>query len=153
MILNSQLSAKDQSLDNATAENEALSSQLNKAENKISELESKIASLENQLQSAKSVSDVATQPAKSPTKSTASTASTASAAPAKAAAAPAPKPKKVYNWSLRSASPQNATLADQNGDMRSVEVGSSVPGLGRIESISVQGGKWVVKGSKGSVSQ
>lgn len=150
--LNQQLSAKDESLDNATAENKALSSQLDKAESKISDLESKIASLQNQLKSAKSTSDAAPQPQEKTIKTTASDAATTKPAPVKTAS-PAPKPQKTYDWSLRSASPGRATLADQNGDMRSVEVGSSVPGLGRIESISVEGGKWVVKGAQGSVSQ
>ncbi len=155
--LNEQLSAKDKSLDNATAENAALSKQLNTAESRITDLQSQIEELKNQLESASSVSDVATQPTKAPTKTTAKTTTSSSTTSSTASATPqpkkvAPKPKPVV-WSMRSASPGNATLANQDGDLRRVEVGDTVPGLGRIESIAVQGGKWVVQGSKGSVSQ
>lgn len=151
--LNSQLSAKDKSLDNVTNENKALSGQLNEAESKISELESEVARLQNELKSANSNANAAPQPEKTSTKTTTSESPTTKTATTTAkTAAPAPKPKTV-KWTLRSASPGRATLATQDGDLRNVEVGNTVPSLGRIESISVQGGRWVVQGSQGSVSQ
>lgn len=58
-------------------------------------------------------------------------------------------------WQLRSAQPGRAWLAQQGSqEMRSVGVGDEVKGLGRILSIA-QGsdGRWVVRGSMGSVSQ
>ena len=150
--LNTQLSSKEKSLSDATAENKALSGQLNKAETKITELESEIARLQNELESAQSSTSAPPQPVKTPAKTTTSEPPAAKAPETTKTVAPAPKPKAV-KWTLRSASPGRATLATQDGDLRTVEVGNSVPSLGRIESIAVQGGKWVVQGSQGSVSQ
>ncbi len=148
--LNMQVSAREKSLSKTTAENSALSAQLDQAESKISELESQLAQMQKELKSAKSSSSAVVEPIKSPTKTTTSAPPAASSTPA--GAKPAPKIVAV-KWTLRSASPGNATIASDKGDFRRVEVGDRVPGLGRIRSIAIEGGKWVVKGSSGSVSQ
>lgn len=64
-------------------------------------------------------------------------------------------PKAVaIRWVLKSAQPGRAVVANAaTGDMRSVEVGSSLSGLGRITSISNATGLWVVQGTSGRVSQ
>ncbi|HRW99849.1 MAG TPA: hypothetical protein P5280_10180 [Cyclobacteriaceae bacterium] len=61
---------------------------------------------------------------------------------------------KILEWVLKSAGPGRATLSPKDSsDMRQVEVGDVVPGLGRIQSISIEGNRWVVRGEKASVSQ
>lgn len=60
----------------------------------------------------------------------------------------------VYEWTLRSAQPGRAMISDKNtGDMRTVEVGDSIKGLGRIRSIQVEDGRWVVRGTSKSIYQ
>jgi intracellular multiplication protein IcmG len=57
-------------------------------------------------------------------------------------------------WKLRSARPGNAVIYDSRGrEMKTVEVGDSVAGIGKIRSISVVNGKWVVQGSQGKIVQ
>jgi intracellular multiplication protein IcmG len=58
------------------------------------------------------------------------------------------------SWQLRGASPEQAFLANQaNGAVTTVSLGQTVPGLGRIESIAVENGRWVVRGTNGIVRQ
>ena len=65
-----------------------------------------------------------------------------------------PKPVVVPKWQLRSAKPGFAVLYDsRTGDVKTVEVGDRVAGLGKIKSISQVNGKWVVQGSSGKVRQ
>ena len=67
------------------------------------------------------------------------------------------KPVRKYaakDWALRSAQSGKAVLYNnRSGETKSVETGYSVSGIGRITSISRINGKWVVKGSLGSISQ
>ena len=64
------------------------------------------------------------------------------------------KAKTPIKWQLRSAQPGKAMISAQgSNDVRSIEVGSAVPSLGRISSIALENGKWVVRGSKGVVRQ
>ena len=79
-----------------------------------------------------------------------------------AASQPAPVKKPVLakaksvkqNWSLKSASSSKAILSDKTtGDLKTVHVGDSVNGLGRIVSISNATSAWVVKGTLGSVTE
>lgn len=61
-----------------------------------------------------------------------------------------PAPVKDVAWVLRSAQPGSAMVAPKSGgDMRSVSVGDTLSGLGRIVSIEQQGNRWVVKGTQG----
>lgn len=63
------------------------------------------------------------------------------------------KPAK-QNWTLKSASSTKAILSDKTtGDLKTVHVGDTVVGLGRIVSISDSTSAWVVKGTLGSVSE
>lgn len=61
---------------------------------------------------------------------------------------------EVPRWVLRSAQPGRAVLSDSTtGDLRSIQVGDTLRGVGRIESITQQNGRWVVQGSQSSVRQ
>lgn len=64
------------------------------------------------------------------------------------------KAKKAIKWVLRSAQPGKATIAQVgSSDMRTVEIGQTISGLGRIRAIQIENGLWVVRGTKNSVSQ
>lgn len=68
------------------------------------------------------------------------------------------KPRKTViqkkAWVLRSASPGRATLAEKgSNDLISVEVGNNIKGLGRIKSVQIENGRWIVRGTTGSVSR
>jgi hypothetical protein len=80
-------------------------------------------------------------------------------APATAAAAPvplpAPKPEiarlpTVEGWVLRDVENGSALIAGRQGEFE-VYPGDPVPGLGRIDAIRKQDGKWVVVTSKGLI--
>ncbi|WP_435640649.1 alginate biosynthesis protein AlgP [Micavibrio aeruginosavorus] len=71
-----------------------------------------------------------------------------------------PKPKPVarqaqsVQWVLKGAQPGRAMVARAGeSEMRTVEVGDSLPGVGRISSIAYENGRWVVIGSEGRISQ
>jgi len=64
------------------------------------------------------------------------------------------KKKPAIRWQLRSAQPGKATVSPKgSNDIRSVTVGSTLSGIGRITSISNASGKWVVTGTTGKISQ
>lgn len=74
--------------------------------------------------------------------------------PKEIAQPPAKVEKPARVWKLRSAKPGSAVLYDQRYDeMKTVEIGDTVSGLGKITSISNSTGKWVVEGTKGRVQQ
>lgn len=58
-------------------------------------------------------------------------------------------------WVLRSAKPGQAWVSESgSSEMRSIAVGDILAGIGKIESISLNNqDKWVVKGTRGSISQ
>ena len=57
-------------------------------------------------------------------------------------------------WELRGASPGEAYLADTNsGNMRTIAVGDTVRGIGRVNSIAIENNQWVVRGTNGVVTQ
>lgn len=66
-----------------------------------------------------------------------------------------PKPlQKKRSWILKSAGAGKAILSDKaTGDLKTVRIGDSVPGLGRIISISMDHSSWVVKGTSGFVRE
>ena len=64
------------------------------------------------------------------------------------------KPAPRIKWVLKAAQPDRATISSKNSnDIRQIEVGSVVSGLGKITSIGLEDGKWVVRGTRGHVSQ
>lgn len=75
--------------------------------------------------------------------------------PQQAAAAPAPKPEvarlpTVEGWVLRDVANGGALIESRRG-MYEVYAGDPVPGVGRVDAIRKQDGRWVVVTSKGLI--
>lgn len=126
---------------------------------KIDRIEKTMASIESRLSEAKTVPAAVkprvvpkkVAPKKVVKKSTPS-------APKKVKRKTTSKPKKPVvkkvRWTLRSAQPGKATVSPTgSSDIRSISVGETLSGIGRIQSISNASGKWVVTGTTGKVSQ
>lgn len=62
--------------------------------------------------------------------------------------------KSATRWVLKSAQPGQAYISrpGQN-DMFSVRVGDTMAGLGTVQSIAVEQGRWIIRGTDGQVSQ
>jgi hypothetical protein len=77
--------------------------------------------------------------------------------PASAAAAqpvppaPVPQPVIVPGWGVREVYRGIALLQSRAGGMVEVEAGDVLPGLGRIEAVRREGGRWVVVTSRGMI--
>ncbi|MGZ9108298.1 MAG: hypothetical protein ACXW4B_05705 [Micavibrio sp.] len=69
--------------------------------------------------------------------------------------APASTPQKAaIQWVLKGAQPGRAMVSRPGeNEMRTVEVGDSLPGIGKITGISYQSGRWVVQGTQGRITQ
>lgn len=108
------------------------------AQQRISDLEQTVRDLQAKLDSMAAVEKPAS--AKKP-------AVKKSSAPKKAAV------KK--NWIMKSARPGSAWLADgPGGALRQIYVGDSVEGIGTVTAVEKnEAGRWVVRGTKGSVAQ
>lgn len=62
--------------------------------------------------------------------------------------------QQAGNWELRAAQPGRAWVSRSGSrDMQSVEVGQTLPGIGRITAISYQAGRWIVAGTQGQIRQ
>jgi len=110
----------------------------------ISALEQTIANLEKKVSDLSKQKSASAKAAPIPRKIT--TPRTAYKAPAKVA----PTPK----WELRGASPQEAYVAEVGTqNLRTVSVGDSLNGVGRIQSIGQENGRWVVRGTSGRIYQ
>lgn len=73
-----------------------------------------------------------------------------------AAAPSTPKKKSTssVSWVLKSAQPGRAIVSRAGqSEVYSVGVGDSLEGIGRIDSVALENGRWIVRGTKGSVSQ
>jgi hypothetical protein len=58
------------------------------------------------------------------------------------------------SWDLRSAQPGRAIVSPKgSGEMKTVVVGDTLQGIGKILSINMENGTWVVRGTKGTVSR
>ena len=77
--------------------------------------------------------------------------SAAAAAPP-VAPVPAPAAAIVPGWAVRDVYRGVAMLQSRFGGMVEVEPGDVLPGLGRIEAIRRQDGRWVVVTSKGTIT-
>lgn len=72
------------------------------------------------------------------------------------ATAPKPKaaPAATGRWELRAAQPGRAWVSKLGErDMQGIEVGQSLPGVGRITAITYQNGRWTVTGTQGRIQQ
>ena len=66
------------------------------------------------------------------------------------------KPVKTVSsqWILKGANSNKAILSDKRtGDLKTISIGQTVPGLGRILSISESGSGWSVKGTLATVTE
>jgi intracellular multiplication protein IcmG len=70
---------------------------------------------------------------------------------AKAPAATSPVP--VTHWVLRAATPGEAWVSESatSSELRHIQVGDTLPGIGRIKAIRQAGDSWIVDGSTGSL--
>ncbi len=61
--------------------------------------------------------------------------------------------KAESNWVLRAASPGQAWVATSatSHDLKQVQVGDKLTGIGRVTAIQKQGDAWIVRGTKGSI--
>lgn len=129
-------------------------------ESTISELKSTIETMREEMQSLRQAKDTAQRS----DRNTAPSSAPEKAVSAKPETKPEPKPvvktqqtpqvTSADIWIMRSAQPGRAVLFNKNtSDFITVEAGKTLTGLGRIESIGLEDGKWVVKGTQGQVSQ
>jgi hypothetical protein len=63
-----------------------------------------------------------------------------------------PQPAIVQGWSLQEVYRGVALIQGSRFGIMEVETGDVVPGLGRIEAIRKQDGRWVVVTSKGLIT-
>ncbi|PCJ02000.1 MAG: hypothetical protein COB14_03035 [Alphaproteobacteria bacterium] len=57
-------------------------------------------------------------------------------------------------WTIRAAQAGKAVIYDKNNkEMKSVEVNDTIKGIGRIKSIKLQNGLWVIIGTSGKIQQ
>ena len=65
------------------------------------------------------------------------------------------KPVKVStSWVLKGAQPDQATVAKAGeSDSRTVRVGDTLPGIGRITAVEYKDGRWAVIGTQGRINQ
>ncbi len=147
----------------APAENAAATTEM---QEKLSAAESRIADLEKQLEEAKAnaVNDnarpferaAAAEPVKVARPARPQAAPETTKAPVKRVVADdAPKPILKSNWELRSAQPGQAMVSTKNGkgDIRTVFVGDTLAGVGRITAITRTPSGWVVRGTTGTLHQ
>lgn len=135
---------------------EALNATIKELEEKLSDVSSNAA--EAAKQAAEKAAEEATREANlkaaAATTAQAPAPKKAEAKPAPVASKPAPASSKAVVWILRSAGPGWATLSSQTtGETRAVAVGEQVEGLGKINSIANENGRWTVRGSRGVVSR
>lgn len=67
-----------------------------------------------------------------------------------------PKKKRlpVPSWVLKSAQPGRAIVSRTGeSEVYSVAVGDSLEGIGRINSVTLENGRWIVHGTKGTIAQ
>ncbi|GJL85715.1 MAG: hypothetical protein DHS20C02_14900 [Micavibrio sp.] len=134
--------------------NEALGKKIAGTDSKISELTEVISKLEERITTLNASAAPTIEKPAATNKTPASVAQ------------PTVKPAKTINssktgkkstsakWTLRSAQPGKAMVSDKgSGDFKTVKVGDTLSGIGRIVSIDLENNKWVVTGTKGRISQ
>ncbi|MBI1301394.1 MAG: hypothetical protein GC137_07020 [Alphaproteobacteria bacterium] len=76
---------------------------------------------------------------------------TTKTAPKQTSTAPQKAPPK---WIIRAAQPGNAVIFDLNTkEMKSIEPGSTVQGIGKVKEIGFKDGKWFIQGTAGKIEQ
>lgn len=126
------------------AESKLLSAKVVDLEAKIADLQKKLANQDSLVDNDVQVPNVDAEPAKVKKSTTASRAPVSSRSVS----------RQLVSWELRGAQPGQAMLSSRGGmDIRTVSVGNSLPGLGKILSIEQSPNGWVVKGTQGRVNQ
>ena len=144
----------------ATGQLNKTSDRLDKVEKAQAEPAAKLAKLSEAVdklraaQASTTTAAAASAPAKDVTGSVPQPATVAAAAPAPAPAAPS-KPETarlptVEGWVLRDVANGSALIESRRG-MFEVYAGDPIPGLGRVEAIRRQDGRWVVVTNKGLI--
>lgn len=143
----------------ATGQFNKTSDRLDKVEKAQTEPAAKLAKLSEAVDKLRAapapvpVAAVAPAPAKEVTGSVSQPATVATAAPAAAAAKPdLGRLPRVEGWVLRDVANGGALIEGRQGVFE-VYAGDPVPGLGRVDAIRKQDGKWVVVTSKGLISR
>ena len=172
----------DAALARVQRDNETLQIQLSQAQSELQTAQKRIAALERSLAQAKKAAEPAKKPApvKSEPESAPvvkqtpppnpdpavralndyeTAPKTQAPAPEQQVAYPAPTQTKTRKaasvpWVLRSAKTGEAVVSRKNSDaLQTISVGSSLSGIGRVQSISNATGKWVVIGTQGTITQ
>ena len=61
---------------------------------------------------------------------------------------------KKFAWTIRAAQYGKAVVYDKiNKEMKSIEVNDTLPNIGRIKSIQLKNGRWIITGTKGNILQ
>lgn len=140
-------------------ERSELQTKLDTANSEIATLKTQIEALEGKLADAEStaVAEPVEKPAPAAVKKETPAPilkQTSTPKATKPAEMPAARIVQSTKWQLRSAQPGRAMLSPQgSNEMRSVAIGDTVDGLGRVTSINIENGTWIVRGTKGFVSR
>ena len=136
------------------SDNSASEAVITELEEKVTSLEQKLTARDSELAKAKKAAEAvpAAPAAEAPVATTRRSSEDVAPAPV---ARTAPVVKQTVSWELRGAQPGKVLLSRKGmgDDVRSVSLGDTVPGLGKIVSIDRTSAGWVVKGTQGSVSQ
>jgi hypothetical protein len=142
----------------ATGQFNKTSDRLDKVEKAQAEPAAKLAKLSEAVDKLRAapapvpVAAVAPAPAKEVTGSVSQPSTVAAAAPAAAAKPDLGRLPRVEGWVLRDVANGGALIEGRQGVFE-VYAGDPVPGLGRVDAIRKQDGKWVVVTSKGLISR
>lgn len=137
---------KNEQLADLKAEINALQQQLSQNERELQNSRTKISELEKTVQKQPKEPEVEKSTQKAKTSATVST-----SAPQKSAAS---QPEVKLQWELRSAQPGKAYIAIKNSNnVLVVSTGDTIQGIGRIQSVSIEDGLWVVRGTQGIIKQ
>ena len=140
-----QLKAQEERVSRAAESSEDVAA----LKSKISDLEAKLASQKEVSASPVPAKEVVAKPAvKKSAHKVKQTAASKAYVPEKSVSV------KANGWILRSARPGAAVLSlGPNGDFRSVAVGDTISGLGRVTSIRETSTGWIVQGTRGFVGE
>jgi len=131
--------------------NEALQGKIDEQETQIASLNDKINALEKQIQE---LQNRPAAPVSATTKAPPPVEQPRAVVQTPKTSVKQPTRTKAKSWVLRSAQPGKAVISEKgSNDLRTIEVGDTVSGIGRVQAIDIIGGKWVVKGTQNSVSR
>ena len=148
--------AREEALAQAELSNLELSQQVRALQSQLLAIQQQNSAASAQIQ--QNAEPLSAAPATEPSTSTTASPATPVKKPSLSQPKPAPAPKVISapapRWTLQSAQPGKAVIANRKtGDLLSIETGSNVRGLGKILSVSIENGLWVVRGTQGRVSQ